>query len=88
MRHDLHDACDHSGCSEPLLRGSVEEHPLDDSTCDGDGCHRPQDNERMTGEREQSTNDSVADLRCSLSHITGRWSACVVWISSSLACAG
>ena len=88
MRHDLHDAGDYSGCPEPLPGRSVEEHPLDDSTCNGDACHQPQHAERVSGEREQWTDDSVTDLRCSLSPITGRRSARVVWISVRLAGAG
>ena len=52
----------------------------------------PDDNageyERMSGEREHSTDDSVTDLRCTMSHVAGRWCARVVWICARLACTG
>jgi hypothetical protein len=42
----------------------------------------------VSSEREQSTDDSVTDLRYTMSHNTGRRSARVVWICARLAGAG
>jgi hypothetical protein len=58
------------------------------SMSNGDACHQPQHAERVSGEREQWTDDSVMDLRCTLPHVTGRRGACVVRICVRLAGVG